>query len=55
LPAVTEPDGPGPGEPGQRERDISETGYERDISEPGDHERDGVTSAAPRGDRTDAS
>jgi two-component system sensor histidine kinase KdpD len=57
LPAVTEPDGsgPGPGEPGQRERDASESGYERDISEPGHHERDGTTSTAPRGDRTDAS
>jgi two-component system sensor histidine kinase KdpD len=57
LPAVTEPDGPGPGpgEPGQRERDANETGSERDISEPGYHERDGATSAAPQGDRTDAS
>jgi two-component system sensor histidine kinase KdpD len=55
LPAVTEPDGPGPGEPGQREREASETRYERDIGEPGHHERDGGTSATPRGDRTDAS
>jgi two-component system, OmpR family, sensor histidine kinase KdpD len=46
LPAVTEPDGPGPGsrEPGYRERDASEPGYEPD----------GATSAAAQVDRADA-